>query len=223
MQEGKPQSSRRDQLKAEIDVIRTTIKANLEKLAKLEKERKAAVAKAAEAGQKNVELEGKVTAMERLTEVLKASLEEKSKLIAELEVKVLNLAQTVEEQAGVIQEKEGVIDTQVKEINKAYVAVANKATLREKGLIEKKGDVLGLGGNWLRTGKFDPEVFREIDVRTEVEFPIGAAVKKIRVLSDHPKDSYELTATAEGGSLLKITDTTKFWQGSKYLVVMIPD
>ncbi|MCC6129304.1 MAG: hypothetical protein IT186_05195 [Acidobacteria bacterium] len=223
MQEGQPQSSRRDQLKAEIATIRAAVKSNLEKLAKLEKERKAAIAKAEEAGKKNLELEGKVTSMERLTEVLRASLEEKSKLIAELEVKVLNLTQTVEEQAGVIKEKEGVIDTQTKEINKAYVTVAKKATLREKGLIEKKGDVLGLGGSWLRTGKFDPELFREIDIRTETEFSIGTAIKKLKVLSDHPRDSYELVPTPEGGTVLKVTDTAKFWQGSKYLVVMIPD
>ena len=162
--------------------------------------------------------------MERLVSELRASLQEKEKLITELETKVLSLSQTVEQQAGVIKEKETVIETQTKEINKAYVAVGTKTQLKEKGLVEKKGSVIGMGGRWIRTGKFDSDSFREIDVTKEKEFPIGAPAKKVQVLSDHAKESYEMVDEGEGKeTTLKILDQGLFWKGSKYLVVMVPD
>lgn len=221
--EGTAKSAQREQLKAEIETIKQSIQENLDKLARLEKAKKEAEAKAAAAGKKVAELTGQVSTLTRLVEELRSQLEEKASTIAQLEEQVLSLAQTVEQQAGVIQEKEGVIDSQTKEINKAYVALERKDVLKAKGLIEKQGAVIGLGGSWLRTGKFDPEIFREIDVREETEFSIGAPVKKIRVLSDHPKDSYELVDAGADGSKLKVTDPGRFWQGSKYLVVMLPD
>lgn len=223
VQEGKPQSSRREQLQTELDMLKKAVKENLAKLEKLEKERKAAQAKASELGAKSAALEGKVTALERFVAEMKRSLEEKEALIAELETKVLNLTQTVETQAGVIKEKETVIDTQVKDLNRAWVAIATKSALREKGIVEKKGDIAGLGGNWLQTGKVDPELFREIDIRQEKEFAVGAPVKKARVLSDHPKDSYELVPAENQMSTLKVLDPTRFWAGSKKLVVMLND
>ncbi len=222
-QEGKGKSKQREQLQLEIETIKSSIKENLDKLARLEKEKAAAEAKAKASGKKVAELTGQVSTLTRLVDEMRKQLEEKLTTIAELEEKVLQLSQTVEQQAGTIKEKEEVIDTQTTALNKAYVAIEHKGVLKAKGLIEKKGSVIGLGGSWLRTGKFDPEIFREVDVRQETEFAIGAAVKKVRVLSDHPKDSYTLEPTGEKECKLKVTDPARFWQGSKYLVVMIPD
>jgi chromosome segregation ATPase len=223
VQEGKPKSKQRDQLQLEMETIKTAIKENLDKLARLEKEKKAAEAKAAASGKKVAELSKQVTAFERLVAEMRSQLEEKQTMIAELEEKVLQLSQTVETQAGVIKEKEEVIETQTTEINKAYVAIDSKKALKLKGLIVKKGAVVGLGGSWIRTGKFDPEIFREIDVRKETEFSIGTVAKKAIVLSDHTKDSYEIVDNPPDGCTLKIKDATEFWKGSKYLVVMTPD
>jgi hypothetical protein len=52
---------------------------------------------------------------------------------------------------------------------------------------------------------------------------VGAAPDKARVLSDHPKDSYTLAGTGPKASTLTVTDAARFWKGSKYLVVMLPD
>jgi hypothetical protein len=69
----------------------------------------------------------------------------------------------------------------------------------------------------------DPDLFREIDIRKEMEFPIAAAAKKIKVLSDHPKESYAIESPDPKSCVLKITDAAAFWKGSKYLIVMLPD
>ena len=55
------------------------------------------------------------------------------------------------------------------------------------------------------------------------KFAIGAPLKKVKVLSTHPADSYTLTAVDEKNSNLKILDPAKFWTGEKYLLVMFND
>lgn len=103
------------------------------------------------------------------------------------------------------------------------MAVANKDTLREKGIVEKKGAVIGLGGAWRETGKIDPEVFKEIDYTEQAEVEIPAPLKKVRLLSEHPADSFELVAAGEKATTLKVTDPEQFWKADKTLVVMIPN
>lgn len=223
VQEGKPRSTRRDELKTEIDAIRKAIKANLEKLARLEQEKKDALAKAKASGQQVVELEGKVTSMERVIGEMRKNLEEKVTMIAELETKVLGLTQVVEEQTATIAEKETVIESQTKAINTAHIAIAGQKELEAKGVIEKKGAFLGMRGSWVQTGKFDPEIFREIDVTVEQAFAIAAPLKKVQVLSTHPQGSYELFAADEQNTTLKIVDPAAFWSGEKFLVVKYKD
>ncbi len=223
VQEGKPRSTRRDELKTEIDAIRKAIKENLDKLARLEQEKKDALAKAKASGQQVVELEGKVTSMERVIGEMRKNLEEKVSMIAELETKVLGLTQVVEEQTATIAEKETVIESQTKTINTAHVAIAGQKELEAKGVIEKKGAFLGMRGSWVQTGKFDPEIFREIDVTAEQAFAISAPIKKVQVLSTHPQGSYELIVADEQNTTLKIVDPAAFWSGEKFLVVKYKD
>ena len=214
-QEGKT-SPKREELKAEIEEIRNVVKANLAKLAALQK-------------QKNVS-DMKVTTLERLIGELRKSLEEKESTITALEEKTLALAKEAEELRGVVKEKEATVkekDAAIADretqMSTAYVLIATQSALKKAGLVEKKGAVLGLGGNWQRTGHFDENLFKQIDTRKETEFAVGATPAKARVLSDHPKDSYTLAGTGPKASTLTVTDAARFWKGSKYLVVMLPD
>ena len=215
-QEGKTSTAQREELKAEIEEIRKAVRANLAKLAALQKQKKAS--------------DEKATTLERLVGELKKQLEEKEATIAALEEKTQTLTRTAEELRGTVQEKdaavkekEAVIAEREAQMSTAYLLVAPQSVLKKAGLVEKKGSILGLGGNWQRTGQFDETLFKKIDTRTETAFEIGAAADKARVLSDHPKDSYTLTAEGTKASKLTVTDAARFWKGSKYLVVMLPD
>jgi len=216
-EEGKTAGAqKRDELKAEIEEIRSAVKANLAKLAALQKQKRAS--------------DEKVTTLERLVAELRASLEEKEATIAALEEKTQELTKTAEELRGTVKEKEAavkekeaVIADRETQMSTAYVLIAPQSVLKKAGLVEKKGSVLGLGGNWQRTGHFDETLFKQIDTRKEAEFAVGAAPDKARVLSDHPKDSYTLAAAGPKASTLTVTDPARFWKGSKYLVVMLPD
>ena len=78
-------------------------------------------------------------------------------------------------------------------------------------------------GSWVQTGKFDPEIFKEVDITKDTEFAIAAPLKKVQILSSHPAGSYELVAADEKNSTLKILDAAKFWSGEKFLVVKYKD
>ncbi|HVO52760.1 MAG TPA: hypothetical protein VMV60_17325 [Thermoanaerobaculia bacterium] len=216
-QEGKSaQAAQRDELKAEIEDIRKAVRANLDKLATLQKSLKAS--------------DAKVTSLERLVGELKKQLDEKEATIAALEEKTKELTKTTEELRGTVkekeeavQQKEAVIADRETQMATAYVLIAPQSALKKAGLVEKKGSVLGLGGNWQRTGQFDETLFKTVDTRKVTTFDVAAAPDKARVLSDHPKDSYTLVAAGPKASTLTVTDAARFWKGSKYLVVMLPD
>jgi hypothetical protein len=208
-QEGKAAPGRREELKAEIEEIRNVVKANLAKLSALQK-------------QKNTS-DQKITTLERLIGEMRRNLEEKEATIAALEEKTLVLAKEADELRGTVKEKEVAIADRESQMSTAYVLIATRSALKKAGLVEKKGSVLGLGGNWQRTGQFDETLFKQVDTRKETEFAVGAAPDKARVLSDHPKDSYTLAGTGPKASTLTVTDAARFWKGSKYLVVMLPD
>ena len=212
-QEGKSAPGQRDELKAEIEDIRNVVKANLAKLSALQKQKNAS--------------DQKVTTLERLIGEMRRNLEEKEATIAALEEKTLVLAKQAEELRGTVKakeaEKEAAIADREAQMSTAYVLIATQSALKKAGLVEKKGSVLGLGGNWQRTGQFDETLFKQVDTRKETEFAVGAAPDKARILSDHPKDSYALAGTGPKASTLTVTDAARFWKGSKYLVVMLPD
>ncbi len=215
-QEGQGKTAGRERLEAELQMIRDAVHKNLAKLARLEKANKASGIR--------------VASLEKLGEELKKSLEEKAATVAELERRVGDLSKTVQTQATSIAEKEETIhkgETEVaqktKELNTAYVAVASKNVLQKKGVVEKRGSIAGLGGRWIETGKFDPEVFREIDVTKEMEVAIPAPASKVQVVTAQPKESYEIVDGGPTGSRLAVKDPSAFWKGDRYLVVMIPN
>ncbi len=92
-QEGKSAASaQREELKAEIEDIRKAVRANLDKLATLQKSLKAS--------------DAKVTSLERLVGELRRQLDEKEATIAALEEKTKELTKTTEELRGTVKEKE---------------------------------------------------------------------------------------------------------------------
>ena len=194
-QEGKTVPGQREALKAEIEDIRKAVRANLDKLATLQKQKNAS--------------DQKVTTLERLVSQLRKELEEKEATIAALEEKTLMMAKeteelrgTVKEKEAAVKEKEAAIADRETQLSTAYVLIATQSVLKKAGLVEKKGSVLGLGGNWQRTGHFDETLFKAIDTRKESEFAVAAGEK---------------------ASTLTVTDSARFWKGSRYLVVMLPD
>ncbi len=209
--EGRASQALRDELREEIRTIREAVHENLAKLTRLEERNKES---------------GLMTAsLERATVELRRSLEQKKALVGEMERRLEDLSTAVKTQAASLRDKDAALGAsearlarKTREANTAYVAVASKSELTKKGVVERAG----LGGRWTQTGRYDPEVFREVDVTKDVRVTIPARAKYVRVVTAQPKESYRIV---DGGpdaesSTLEVKDPEAFWRGERYLVVM---
>ncbi|HEY3349387.1 MAG TPA: hypothetical protein VGM13_06410 [Thermoanaerobaculia bacterium] len=207
--EGRASQTLREELRAEVSTIRDAVRTNLAKLARLEE-------KSRESGLR-------IASLEKLTAELRRSLEEKEALAGVLDQRVRELSATVKTQAASLKEKDtalregdALLAKKTKEANTAWVAVASKKELAKKGVVERTG----VGGRWTQTGKFDPDVFREVDVSQGFDVPIPAPARSVLVVTTQPRESYRITAAADGSSRLEVKDAAAFWKGERYLVVM---
>ena len=101
------------------------------------------------------------------------------------------------------------------ELNACYYAIGSKKELKENKIIE---------GGFLRKTKimesdYEKSYFTKADKRSLQTIPLRS--KKAKVLSKHPAGSYTIDADAEGMKTLKISDGTRFWEMSNFLIVQI--
>jgi hypothetical protein len=211
VKEGRAAATLREELRTEVRTIRDAVHENLAKLARLE-------AQSAENGLRTKTLE-------TLTGELRRSLTEKDTLVKELEGRVRDLSLAVKTQAASLNEKDSALRDgearlarKTKEANTAWVAVASKSALAQKGVVARAGL-----GAWTQTGRFDPNLFREVDVTRDLLVEIPAPAKSIRVVTAQPKESYRIVEADAKTSKLEVADAEAFWRGERYLVVMLPD
>ena len=110
------------------------------------------------------------------------------------------------------------IEEQIAEMNAAFYIYGKLKELVENGVVEKEGGVLGIGRTAKLRTDFNPDVFTQIDIR---EFDaISLDSRKAEIVTTHDANSFVLTGEQRVDSL-KIIDAEKFWEASKYLVVVV--
>ncbi len=102
----------------------------------------------------------------------------------------------------------------VNEMNVCYYVVGSKKELKNQKIIEtgflKRTKVM--------EGDFTQSYFTKADKRTLNQIALHS--NKAQVMSRHPKGSYEIVDVG-GQKVLKITNPSKFWELSNYLVIKI--
>ena len=144
-------------------------------------------------------------------ESLMAQLEEKNLKIADLDASVNRLT---EENRVVKEEKdrtEEIAKNQDAQMNSAWYVFGTKKELTSHNILVK-GDVL-------KNDNFDKDYMTKIDIRQTTTFSLGSRYAKI--LTTHPEGSYTLLKDSKGDYTLKVTDVSKFWSVSKYLVIRV--
>lgn len=109
------------------------------------------------------------------------------------------------------------IQMQSSEINTAYYAVGTFKELADAGVVEKKGDIIGIAGTKQLKDDFNKDFFAQIDLTRTRTIPLNA--KKVNIVTIHPTETYELEGDEE--KTLKILEPMRFWEASNYLVVII--
>lgn len=116
-------------------------------------------------------------------------------------------------------EQSRLIDKKEDELNAAWYIIGDEKELKEKGVINKEGGIIGIGAVKTMGEDIDLSLFTKIDIRTQTVFPLDA--KKLTLVSTHPSDSYLMRKNQETKRFesFEITKPEAFWGGSKYLVI----
>lgn len=214
---GENKVSRKQQILNNIEAYKQILQRQRDRLSLLEEKLKA-----------NGELNAKNEKLMKTIGALKKQIEEKDKAIVELakelenrkydiktlkgHVEKLN-TQVAELQEETKQQEEALV-TQSDMMNEAYVCIGSKKELKEAGLLT--------GGSVFKKSKLNlsqvnASAFQKIDVRQAKTFKIPG--KKATVLTQMPEGSYTITDNGDGTSTLAITDATRFWSISNYLII----
>lgn len=168
--------------------------------------------------------------LNNMMEQLKRSFEEKIAMqenrieslndeLASKEVEIQILNASVEELTEQTEVQQSTIEEKTQALNTAYYTMGTYKDLKEKNVLNKEGGFLGLGKTETLKNDFNEDEFRQINIRETVFFPIEA--KKVELVTTHPDDAYLLEEDETSDQInLIISDPEKFWQSSKYLVLM---
>jgi chromosome segregation ATPase len=202
----------RDQIRQEIAQINDIMIENKDKLESLKQQLKTS----------NL----KIKALEETIAILSKRVEDKDVEIADLKnqleklnIEKDNLNKTVSQLQEDTQKKEEIISKQeeaIDELNTVWYIVNTNKYLEDNQIIEKSGK---LGGGKIlsenaQTGKFTKADLREIR-------SIGVNSDKVKLITTHDKDSYELVKKDKIITHLQIKDPELFWKASKFCVIEI--
>lgn len=208
---------RKKQLRDDIVLIQQSINKHKQRLAELERRLKQSTNYNA--------------TMKKSIENLKAQLEDQQKNInglteqlAAAHIQIKNLNQSVDSLSNanktVTREKEAAVQEskqlshEVDNLNTCYYVIGSKKELKANKIIEtgflRKTKIL--------EGDFEMSYFTKADRRTLSEIPLHS--NKAQLLTNHPKDSYEIV---DHGNVktLHILNAHRFWEKSNFLVVKV--
>lgn len=156
-------------------------------------------------------LQSQVESQNQRIQELQASLVEKDSTILAQTMRIDSLSQNVASLTESARENGGTMVRQEKQINNAWFVFGTKAELKEQGILK--------GGEVLKDAGFNKDYFTEIDIRQVKN--IKTYSKSARLLTTHPDGSYMLAKDAKGYYELHISNPSRFWSVSKYLVMQV--
>lgn len=118
-------------------------------------------------------------------------------------------ASQIEAQESQIESQTETISAQTEAMNTVFYIVGESRDLKRSGILD---------GRRMATS-VDNSSFTRIDRRDVTSIPLG--VRKADLVTPHPSDSYTLVEEGNEVVSLEITNTDRFWQATKYLVVEI--
>lgn len=167
----------------------------------------------------------KIDGLEKMLNQLNKQTNEKDAEIASLKEQLSKLnvqlaemstrVDTLSKSKRVLEEN---VTAKTNELNSAYFVIGSQKELEQKGIINRKGGFIGIGRTSTVSANVDLSQFTKIDIRSFEGVAIGH--KNVKILSVHPSDSYTLKMDSKNVCTgIEITNSKRFWQSSKYLVI----
>ena len=208
---------RKKQLRDDIVLIQQSINKHKTRLAELEKRLK-------QSTNYNANMEKSIASMKQQLEDQQKTINSLTEQLAAAHIQIKNLNQSVDSlnavNKAVTKEKEAAqqesknLTNEVNNLNSCYYVIGSKKELKANKIIEtgflRKTKIL--------QGDFEMTYFTKADRRTLSEIPLHG--NKAQLMTNHPKDSYEIV---DHGNVktLRIINADRFWEKSNFLVVKV--
>jgi DNA repair exonuclease SbcCD ATPase subunit len=199
----------KDQIMGDIDLINNLLLENRVKMTALNSKLK----KAEQAS--NIKIKG----LEKMIEGLAVRMQQKDGEIATLHTQLAEANQQLmvlfEEYNLRIKE----LGKQENKLNTAYYCYGSAKELKEQGVISKKGGFIGIGKTAKLSEDFNKKYFTQVDIRMFNHIDLMS--EKVKVVTNHPTDSYQIEGEDGKAEKLVILDSDEFWSSSKFLVLVV--
>ena len=203
-------TSKKQNLKENIQFIAERMKQNRELIAKLQKQLESSTLKGGQLKKTIENLTAQLEEKDKQLLALREELDKKDIHISELDETIGNLNTNVSNLSADNQQKAETINAQDKQLNTAWYVFGTKKELKGQHILE--------GGKGMN-GNFNKNYFTKVDIRNTTEIKLYS--KSAKLLTAHPASSYSLTHDASKQYVLRITNPQIFWSTSKYLVVLV--
>lgn len=203
-------TSKKQNLKENIQFIAERMKQNRELIAKLQKQLESSTLKGGQLKKTIDNLTAQLEEKDKQLLALREELDKKDIHISELDETIGNLNTNVSNLSADNQQKAETINAQDKQLNTAWYVFGTKKELKGQHILE---------GGKVMNGYFNKNYFTKVDIRNTTEIKLYS--KSAKLLTAHPASSYSLTHDASKQYVLRITNPQIFWSTSKYLVVLV--
>jgi len=161
-----------------------------------------------------------ITAFKSIIENQKAEISsltaQVSALTGENTVLKADKAQLTTEKATLTTEKSAL----TVERNTVFYVIGTKDALRKKGIIVKKGGLLGIAATDMPATTLNPADFTSIDKTTASSIALPSADKSYRIVSRQDLGATERPVKGGYKTAIKITNAEQFWAASKFLIIV---
>lgn len=106
------------------------------------------------------------------------------------------------------------------ERNTVYYVIGTKDELRKKGIIVKKGGILGIAATDIPATTLNPADFTSVDKTKTAEISLPNPDKGYRILSRQDVGATEQPVKGGYKGAIKITNAEQFWAASKFLIIV---
>ncbi len=212
---GELSADAKTRIKDNFQMINDILKKNKDDIATLNQKLKNAGGQSAQlkatVERLNAELENRSHAIIELRDALAtrdAQIASLTGTVEKLSTDVQDLSSKTEEQAATIKEQDDALNT-------AYYIFGTTKELKEAKVVS---------GGFISSTKIlnesiDKSIFVKVDIRKVKEIPVYA--KKVKILSDQPKDSYTIAKDDKGQAVVKILDYKRFWSLGQFLIMEV--
>ena len=206
--------NKREEIKNDLLLIQQTLVDRKNRLEELEKKLSNSKHYSDNLKQEIEKLKEQISAQEQTILGLNEQLQAAKIEIASLNVKVDSLKTentTVSKERDIAQQE---ALERTNELNTCYFVIGTKSELKKYKVIETGF----LRKTRVMEGDYSMSCFSKADKRTLHELPLFS--KKAQLMSNHPADSYKLE-DRDGSKVLVITNQTRFWERSNYLIIKV--